>query len=75
MIAMQQHHHRSTFVALLLSCNHNEEIYNVHGWGALCAFLGPVEVGGCLQQRNVLHSFAMWAQFRHPARKASPWTS
>jgi hypothetical protein len=33
-IAMQQHHHRSTFVALLASCNHIEEMYKP------CARLG-----------------------------------
>jgi hypothetical protein len=31
-IAMQQHHHRSTFVALLASCNHIEEIYETLQW-------------------------------------------
>jgi hypothetical protein len=39
------------------------------GWGALRAFLGPIVVGGFLLQRNVLHSFATWAQFRQPEKQ------
>jgi hypothetical protein len=36
---------------------------------ALRIFLGPVVVGGFLPQRNVLHSFAPWAQFRQPEKQ------
>jgi hypothetical protein len=69
-VIMQQHHHRSTSVALRASCNHTEEIYRrcdeaLRAVGCPACFpLALFVVSGFLLQRNIMHSFAPWAQLR-----------